>query len=96
MKQVDGKLVPLSPEDIAQRAADSATPPLPKAMVPLGVLAARIIASGKLAAVVAVLDANPNAKAKMVGLLEGIYPDDEEARALLAAAGADPDEILRT
>lgn len=29
------------------------------------------------------------------GLREGIYADDQQARALLTAAGLDPDEVLR-
>lgn len=31
----------------------------------------------------------------LMGLREGIYADDQQARALLTAAGLDPDEVLR-
>lgn len=64
-------------------------------LVPLGTLAARIVASGRLSALSAVLDAAPSARALLMGLREGIYADDQQARALLTAAGLDPDEVLR-
>ncbi len=35
------------------------------------------------------------ARALLMGLREGIYADDQQARALLTAAGLDPDEVLR-
>lgn len=60
-----------------------------------GTLAARIVASGRLSALSAVLDAAPSARALLMGLREGIYADDQQARALLTAAGLDPDEVLR-
>lgn len=34
-------------------------------------------------------------RALLMGLREGIYADDQQARALLTAAGLDPDEVLR-
>lgn len=55
----------------------------------------RIVASGRLSALSAVLDAAPSARALLMGLREGIYADDQQARALLTAAGLDPDEVLR-
>lgn len=60
-----------------------------------GTVAARIVASGRLSALSAVLDAAPSARALLMGLREGIYADDQQARALLTAAGLDPDEVLR-
>ena len=39
--------------------------------------------------------AAPSARALLMGLREGIYADDQQARALLTAAGLDPDEVLR-
>lgn len=72
------------------------TEPAPaRQLVPLGTLAARIVASGRLSALSAVLDAAPDARALLMGLREGIYADDQQARALLTAAGLDPDEVLR-
>lgn len=69
--------------------------PPDRRIVPLGALAARIVASGRLSALSAVLDAAPSARALLMGLREGIYADDQQARALLTAAGLDPDEVLR-
>jgi hypothetical protein len=95
MKQVDGRVVALSAADIAQQAADAGGTALPRRMVPLGVLASRIVSSGRLAALAAVLDANPAARTRLMRLEEGIYADDAQARALLTAAGFDADEVLR-
>jgi hypothetical protein len=69
-------------------------PAPPPRLVPLGVLAARIIASGKLADLAAVLDAQPEARESLMALTEGVYENDTQARAILTAAGLDPDAIL--
>ena len=69
--------------------------PPDRRIVPLGALAARIAVSGKLSALVDILDASPETRALLMSLQEGIYADDQQARALLTAAGLDPDEVLR-
>ena len=49
---------------------------------------------GGLSAVLGVLQASPEAAAKLLTLREGIYADDHQARALFAAAGLDADRVL--
>lgn len=70
-------------------------PPQPiRPIVPIAVVLNRVIVGGYLDAVVGALAQSTEVREKLMGLTEGIYPDDPEARAFLAAAGADPDEIL--
>lgn len=92
-----GVEVPAPPADARATWSGSAwiEPAPDRRLVPLGTLAARIVASGRLSALSAVLDAAPSARALLMGLREGIYADDQQARALLTAAGLDPDEVLR-
>lgn len=97
-KLVNGQVVLMSDADLSARAYDHDNPPpVPRYIVPLGVMHARLQLAEKWDAVMAVLnaDGNEEAKARLMRLNEGIYFDDTEARALLTAAGADPDEILR-
>lgn len=71
------------------------TEPAPEPrLVPLGLITFRLAAMGKLAAVAAVLEQEPEALGTLLGLREGIYANDAQASALLAAAGADPLVIL--
>lgn len=93
-KMRGGELVPLSAADLAQRAADAQDPPVLRRMVPLAAVQGRILALNATAAVQAVLDADPPALALWLTLVEGIWADDAQARALFTAAGLDPDVIL--
>lgn len=63
-------------------------------LVPLAVVLHRLILTGRLDAMLTVLQAQPAARAQLLAIREGIYATDAMARALLAVAGADPDVIL--
>jgi hypothetical protein len=79
----------------AQAVVDGYQPPAPpRRMVALAVVCARLSVLGGWAAVEAVLAAAPEARAAVLGVTEGIYADDAQARAIFAAAGLDPDVIL--
>lgn len=69
-------------------------PPAPPTLVPLAVVLTRVIVLGRLNALLAVLQADKAAEALLLRLKEGIYANDAQARALLTAAGADPDVVL--
>ena len=78
-------------------------PPPPPPIVSFGTIVARLLITGGLEGVQTLLavlddaDAPPGEEPPVVRLLnalDGIYPDDPSARALLAAAGFDPDVIL--
>lgn len=88
--------VPAPPQNAAATWNGAAwiEPPPPRVLIPLGTVLFRIIAGGHLNAVLAVLQAEPTAAATLLTLREGIYADDAQASALLAAAGADPAVIL--
>lgn len=88
--------VPAPPQNAAATWNGAAwiEPPAPRVLVPLGTVLFRIVAGGHLNAVLAVLQAEPEAAALLLTLREGIYADDAQASALLAAAGADPAVIL--
>ncbi len=92
----DGIEVAMPPRDARATWQSNAwvEPAPPPALIPLGVLAARIVASGRLTALSQVLDAQPQARARLMTLSEGIFRNDPEARALLVAAGLNPDEVL--
>lgn len=70
-------------------------PPSPAPpIVPLWLVDFRMRMAGKWDAMQAVLAAQPEARDRLLGLHEGIYADDADARALIQAAGADPAVIL--
>ncbi len=97
-KMVGGQLVPLSDNDLSAKQYDSDHPPAPlRYLVPLPMVDFRMRFIGKWDAMMTILNMESNAAAKqrLFDLFEGIYSDDAEARALIAATGADPDEILR-
>lgn len=88
--------VPAPPADAAARWNGRGwdEPPPPPVLVPLAAVLTRVIAMGGLSAVLGVLQASPEAAAKLLTLREGIYADDHQARALFAAAGLDADRVL--
>lgn len=65
-------------------------------LVPLSVVAARLKAAGRWEAAVALVfdPANRSALADLIMVQQGIAPTDLRARALITAAGADPEAIL--
>ncbi len=65
-------------------------------LVPLSVVAARLKAAGAWDAVVGLVfePTNRGALADLIMVQQGIAPGDPQARALIAAAGANPDDIL--
>ncbi len=65
-------------------------------LVPLSVVAARLKAAGAWDAVVGLAfePANRGALADLIMVQQGIAPGDPQARALIGAAGANPDDIL--
>jgi hypothetical protein len=65
-------------------------------LVPLSVVAERLKAAGCWEAAVALVfdPANRSALADLIMVQQGIAPGDPQARALVAAAGANPDDIL--
>lgn len=74
-----------------------APPPPPEPIVPFGTVLTRIIMLGGLeavAAVVSVLGEDEENAGRLLNAIEGIYPTDQSARALLTAAQLDPDIIL--
>jgi hypothetical protein len=72
-------------------------PPPPDALVPLSVVAERLKAAGVWEPIVALVfdPANRSALADLIMVQQGIAPNDVVARALISAAGADPDVVLR-
>lgn len=95
MRLLNGVPADPTPADIAQRAIDAQyVPPRPRRLVPLAVVLNRLTLTRKLDAVLTVLDAAPEARARLLAAQEGIYADDADAIALLTAAGADPAIIL--
>jgi hypothetical protein len=77
--------------DALRNAAPSVPPPR---YVPVPIVRERMEAAGKWDDLVAILVGQPAVMLKVLTLSEGIAPDDPQARALIAAAGADPDAIL--
>jgi hypothetical protein len=73
-------------------------PPPPDALVTLSVVAERLKAAGvRDAIVVLVFDpGNRSALADLIMVQQGIAPNDPVARALISAAGADPEMVLAT
>jgi hypothetical protein len=71
--------------------------PPPDVLVPLSVVAERLKAAGVWEAIVALVfdPANRPALADLVMVQQGIAPNDPVARALISAAGADPEVVLR-
>jgi hypothetical protein len=70
--------------------------PAPDRLVPLSVVAERLKAAGRWEAAVALVfdPANRAALADLIMVQQGIAPTDLRARALIAAAGADPEVVL--
>lgn len=94
-RYMDGVAVEMTPSEIEQFEASRGRPPeLVRRLVPLAVVLARLEVLGTKEAVLSVLNANPDARSLFLSLQEGIYADDEDARDIFAAAGADPDVIL--
>jgi hypothetical protein len=81
----------VTPEPYAEPA------PPADALVPLSVVAERLKAAGVWEAIVALVfdPANRSALADLIMVQQGIAPNDPVARALITAAGADPDVVLR-
>jgi hypothetical protein len=75
--------------------AEPARPP--DALVPLSVVAERLKAAGVWEAIVALVfdPANRAALADLIMVQQGIAPNDPVARALVSAAGGEPDLVLR-
>lgn len=71
----------------------SAAPPAPL-YVPVSTLRARAQAAGIWPALAALLVTNPAKMLWVLTLDEGVNPADPDARALITAAGGDPDAIL--
>lgn len=71
-------------------------PPPGPAYIPVPLVRERLEAAGKWADVASLLfqAGNEAMLLKLLTLAEGIAPDDAQARALIAAVGADPDAIL--
>lgn len=104
--ELDGALYHVTTEDPLFEAVDALAaglalpaPPVPppieaRRMVPLQAVMARLQLLGQLEAVRVVLNANPPARALFLSIESGIYADDPQARAVLSAAGCDPDVIL--
>jgi hypothetical protein len=69
----------------------------PDALVPHSVAAERLKAAGVWDAIVALVfdPANRSALADLIMVQQGITPNDPVAWALISAAGADPDVVLR-
>lgn len=87
----DWSLVDVEGMPVYRPTLEAAPPPAP-VYVPVATARERLEAIEKWDDLVAAL---PPAKlAKLLSLREGISPDDEEARAVLTAIGADPDAIL--
>jgi len=81
----------VTPEPYAEPA------PPQDALVPLSVVAERLKAAGAWEAIVAIVfdPANRTALADLIMVQQGIAPNDPIASALISAAGADPDVVLR-
>ncbi|WP_291295407.1 hypothetical protein [Elioraea sp.] len=81
----------MRPEPYAEPA------PPPDALVPLSVVAERLKAAGVWEAIVALVfdPTNRSALADLIMVQQGIAPNDPVARALISAAGADPEVALR-
>lgn len=97
MKQVDGRILPLSAEDIAQRQADAAARKAERELVPWHLVIRNVLLAGSAGVdgLAALVKAHPDLLQKIMAAKEGIYRDDQEARAAFAAAGLDPDLILQ-
>ena len=82
----------VTPEPYAEPA------PPPDALVPLSVVAERLKAAGVWEAIVALVfdPANRSALADLIMVQQGIAANDPVARALISAAGADPEVVLRS
>lgn len=66
--------------------------------MPLSVVAERLKAAGVWEAIVALVfdPANRSALADLIMVQKGIAPNDPVERALISAAGADPEVVLRS
>lgn len=77
------------------------SPPPPAAVpagpryVPVSTMRERLEADGTWAALVALLQTDMPTMVKVLTLREGVDAQDTQARILIAAAGSDPDDILR-
>lgn len=76
----------------SQRVPEAA--PIGPRYVPVATIRERLEAQGKWEALVAILQADMPTMMKVLTLRDGVAVDDQQARGLIAAAGADPDEIL--
>lgn len=93
-KMVDGVVMEATPEDEAALASLESLAGSARRMVPLAAVLARLQVTGSIPAVLAVLAQSPAAQARFLTLAEGIYADDEDARAVFDTAGVNPDVIL--
>jgi hypothetical protein len=98
LKQVDGRLVPMSPADLAQRAEDAADRKAERVLIPWPLVLVRVLLAGGAQAVDAlsgIVKSRPDLLARILATREGLYQDDPDAAAVLRAAGLDPAEVLR-
>lgn len=101
MKMVNGVEVEAGEADIAQFEADAAAAAAAPRYVPVPLVRARLEALGLWDDLAALLFAQAMAVPASAGLLlkvltltEGIDAGDAQARAVIAAVGADPDAVL--
>ncbi len=76
-----------------QEQVASAPPPGPR-YVSVPTIRERMEAAGKWDVLVGILQSDPPTMMKVLTLRDGIDSSDQQARMLIAAAGADPDIIL--
>lgn len=65
-----------------------------RALIPLQVVLARVMALGLLTEASLALASDKDLQARFLALKEGIYADDSDARLFLKSIGADPDVVL--
>lgn len=81
--------------EAAQLEATRPVRPVPAVRyVPVPTIRERMEAAGTWAALATILAGNPAAMLKVLSLREGVASDDAQARAMIAAAGGDPDAVL--
>lgn len=76
----------------SQRVVDAA--PAGPLYIPVHTIRERLEEQGKWEALVSILQSDMPTMLKVLTLRDGVASDDQQARGLIAAVGADPDEIL--
>lgn len=97
-KQVDGRVVPMSATDLAQRAADAAERRAERVLIPWPLVIVRVLLAGGAGAADAlsgIVKSRPDLLARILATREGLYQDDPDVATVLRAAGLDPTEVLR-